>query len=146
MILATQYVTDAHQGIVDRIAEKKCRGAIFATHDEIAYVIGQKALRAVHQVPVLKPLSQRHAKTQARSPALRLPHQDFSRTEIAAGSRIARRPPGCKLTAPRQIKFKRRAEACIRALRVYQLLEVACIQISALRLPERAFIPVQSQP
>ncbi len=66
MVVAAQYMGDAHRRIIDCIAEEKRGGAVGAAHDEIADVVGQKILRSTHEVEELHPLAQRHLEAQGR--------------------------------------------------------------------------------
>src|SRR5271165_3123940 len=50
MIVATQYMSHAHDRIVDGVAEKEGGRTVLAANDEIADVARRKFLRAVNQV------------------------------------------------------------------------------------------------
>src|SRR5258708_3904377 len=41
MIVAAQYLRNSHGGIIDRVAKKERRGAVFAANDAITDVIGR---------------------------------------------------------------------------------------------------------
>ena len=50
VIVAAQDVRDAHDRVVDGVAEEERSGAVLAADDEIADVVRGESLRAVHQV------------------------------------------------------------------------------------------------
>ncbi len=66
MIIAAQHLRDAHGGIVNRVAKKERRRAVFAANDEIADVVGRKSLRPVHRVREFNDLIDGHRKAQRR--------------------------------------------------------------------------------
>ena len=132
MILAPQHVTDLHERVIQGIAEKERRAAIGPSNHEIADIVGQIALRAVHQILKLEALTQWHAKAQARTQPLRAPLRNLLLTQIAAGAGIAWRPAGCQLGAPRHVQLQRRAKARVYPPRALELLEVALVDRAAL--------------
>ena len=66
MIIAAQYLSDAHGGIIDRIAKEESRRAVFAANDEIADVVARESLRPVNRVDEFDLPVERHGKPQRR--------------------------------------------------------------------------------
>ena len=119
MILAAQHVRDPHARIVHGIAEEERRGAVGAPHDEVADVVAQEALRAVHEIDEFDALAQRHAETQRRSagPALaaaRAP-RGSARGRCRRSAAAFRPRAGCaakpRAPAPSRSTDRRRARA-----------------------------------
>src|SRR5580692_7111895 len=120
VILPAQHMTHLHQGIVHGVAEKKSRGPVLAPHDEIADVIGQETLRAVHQILELEPLPERYAEAQARAPTFGPAQRHLCRAQVPAGTGVARRAAGRELAAARELELERRAETGIDTLRLFE--------------------------
>src|SRR5262249_32978484 len=53
MIFAAQDVSHTHVRVIYRIAEEERSSSVGTTHDEISDVIGEKALRTVHEIQKL---------------------------------------------------------------------------------------------
>ena len=107
VILAAQYVRDSHARIIHCVAEKERRRLIRAPHDKVADVIAQEALRAMHEIDEVDPLSGRHAKAQRGDESLRLAVRARRGVQIPAGACIARRLAGRKLRAAGHGKLER---------------------------------------
>src|SRR6185295_4707315 len=71
VIFATQDVRDAHARVVHGIREEERRRAVGAANDEIADVVAQVSLLAVHEIREFDALAERHAEARGRRDALR---------------------------------------------------------------------------
>jgi len=149
-----QYVRDLHQCIIECIAEKKRRAAVFAPDDEIADVIGQETLGTMHQVLELDALPGGHPEAQARPAPGRQPGCALLGVQLAAGAGVARRLAGRDLRPPHQIQLKAAAEARVCQPLAFQPLKILLVDGAALRLPVRPvragdiwpLVPRESQP
>src|SRR5207244_12300373 len=123
-------------------------------HHEIADVVAEEALRAVHEVLEPHALAARHAKAQRGRGSLRLSMRAPGGGEITAGAGVARRLARGELRAARQFQLPRGAEARVDHLLTFEHRELPRVQRATLRLavgyslilPVRARVPVDDEP
>src|SRR5262249_17351956 len=101
-------------------------------HDEIADVIGQKALRPVYEVRELDPPATRNAEAAGSGETLASLRIPLPWGQFPAGTGIARRPARGQLAAPRNLQLQRRGETRRHCFTLLQLREVAVVVLSAL--------------
>src|SRR5579871_1708048 len=107
MILTSEDVSNAHVGIVNRIAEKERSRPISASNNEVSDVVRQEALLAVNEVHELNAAVQGHPKAQGRSyPLLTLLLLLLDR-EVPAGPCVAWRLPRGHLCTARSLELQR---------------------------------------
>jgi len=71
MVFAAQHVRDAHARIIYRIGKEERGRPVGAANDEVADVVAQEALFAMHEIRELDALARWHAKARRRRGALR---------------------------------------------------------------------------
>src|SRR5579863_5233514 len=96
---------DAHQRVIERVAEEERGAAILAPDDEIADVVRQVTLCAKYQIVEFDAPPGRNPKAQAGLAALRQAAGALIGGKRTAGARVARWSTGGQLRAPRQIQL-----------------------------------------
>src|SRR5579871_1360969 len=154
MIVPAQHVGYTHQRIVDGVREEESRGAVLPSDDEVPDLRRREYLRSVHEVHPLERRCRGHGEAQGGLEAACLALGALRGAQVAAGSGVARRLARHALKLARQLELLRRAVARVRPPLTFQLLEVAAIDIGALRLqvrPVRAsnartLVPLKTEP
>ena len=154
MIVAAQYMRDAHDGIVHGVAKEERGCAVLATNDEVADVRRRKALRPVHEIGELDDRRVGHGETQRGLASLGQPRGALGGGEGAAGAGIARGSACHALELARELELVGRAKARVGAscgLQAGEQLPIPGaafgLQVRRARTPDlRPLVPLEPEP
>src|SRR5581483_2285236 len=137
MVLATQHPRHTHCGVIDRIAEKERSRPVRSQDHEISDVVGEEALRTVHEIHELDPTAVGHLEPHTGNNALGPFLLALRGRKLAAGAGVTRRLTRGELRLARDFELERRAIAGIYGAPALQHLEVVLIDRRSPRLPIR---------